>query len=188
MRGFLGRQMRVRTAVWATGLLTLMSVTLVAGRERELIELPRVQRELTLAIDDASELLSCMQGVQDEIYLPGAASLETGPALGAARRRLSSCRVEPIRRRLDGIDLPPSAPIGRVELREARDALAETSDSLHRLVTEADGTIAAMDTELRARDSLEDVVLGYRAGEAQYELASQSLGVASAILGRAGLL
>ena len=160
----------------------LLVLAVLTGWVRQERALPGAAKELRLAVDQAAALMSCLQGVQDEVFVPGIGELTTEVAVAAARDRLSSCDTRSVEAQVAQVDVPPAAALSAGRQREARRVVAGAVASLQRLVLEAEGTGRAMAADLGGKRAGELVALGYRATEADYERANVLLVRAEALL------
>jgi hypothetical protein len=181
MRRRLGPQLSPRVAVFVIVLPALLVAAVLTGQAREHRELPAAAQQVRLAVDDAAELLSCFQGVQDELSIPGQVH-PSAQQVRSARSRLLTCHLGPLRARLDATNVPAAAAVTGDTDRVARQHLAGAASALRRVILEAEGTRKAMSLGLRSDRQGAEMVLGYRAAEAGYERAVVLLSTAEAML------
>ena len=166
---------RNRTIVAALALPVLLVVALRSGWTREHASLPGSAAQLRLAVIDAGEVLTCFQGVQDELYVPGVGRVSTQAAVAAARARLATCDVAPLRAQLERIDLPPEPALDSGGERHSRALIADAVGWLQRVVTESIGTKRAMDANIGNDRQGQLMVLGFVAAQLGYQHANAIL-------------
>lgn len=177
---------RNRTIVAAIGLPALLLGALHAGSSREHASLPRSAAQLRLAVIDAGGVLTCFQGVQDEIYVPGVGRVSTPAAIGAARSRLATCDVGELETQLGEVDLPPQAALDGGPDRHARSLIVGALTALQQVVIESDGTKRAMAANITDNRQGELMVLGFRAAQLGYDRANGLYSEVQAIYPSAG--
>ncbi len=188
------REVPARILAVAAGMLVLLTATIVVGTARERGGLPVAAGALRTAVGSTAGLLSCFEGVQDDLF----GGLADGQRATAASRALAAasldrCDVDRVAERVVAIAIPPAAPLTDAAHRTIRANLVAARDALLRAVLDARSTWAAMQTALGAADARPaDVATGYRAVASGYEAANDRLTAVEARLwqlehGRGGL-
>ena len=184
--GLATREVPARVVVVTTALIALLAVTVVAGTARERSGLPAAARALRPAVASAASLLSCFEGVQDDLFgglARGGAATPASRAL--ASQSLRSCDVAGLRARVAAVHVPPAAPLTDAPHRQVRAELAAARSALDRAVLDAGATRDDMQAALTAPDArAADVATGYRAVRAGYETAVAGLRAAEVELER----
>lgn len=158
------------------------TVLLAAGRERS--ALPKAATQLQAASLTASQLTVCLQGVQDELFLPGAPRL-TGPVhTKAALTRLRTCDVAPLARQVNAVDLPPAPPLTDNRRRHARAQIAGGLAALKRAVLDVRGADRAMAEDIGSGRNGGAVVLAYRSVQLNSDAADAAAQKALMLLGK----
>jgi hypothetical protein len=161
------------TVACAVGGLSLVG----AMHERD--ALPVAAHQFLQATIEASAVTSCLQGAQDELFLPGGARLRTATATAAALSRLQGCDIDTLAQKLDAVHLPPAAPLTDAARRNARAALVTGVTTLHRVVLDFRGADRAMTANVKGLGDGTAVVLAYRSAsagsDAAYALADKAL-------------
>jgi len=155
-------------------LAPLVAASVAAAWGREHRSLPAAATVLRSAELDAAALVSCFQGVQDDL-LVGTDGHWVLQSVHGARVRLASCDTTALQDHLAAVDLPPAAPLAGPADRRARADLAAAASSLARVVLEARGTRRAMSRDLERRGYGAALVVGFRAMEADYLRAARQL-------------
>jgi hypothetical protein len=151
-----------RAASLLVVLALALSVSVVVAGERERSALPGAARELRLAVIEAAGIGSCLQGVQDELYLPGQGRDQTAVAVAAARARLSTCGTGALEHDIAAIRLPPDPPVTTGEQRRARASIVAGLAALHLADLAARGAVRAMRTDIAGDDKGAVVAIAYR--------------------------
>jgi hypothetical protein len=166
------------TALGVAAVCALGGVSL-AGALRERSQLPEAAHQFLQATIEASAVTSCLQGAQDELFLPGGGRLRTTTATNAALRRLEGCDINVLAAKLDAVRIPPAAPLTDRARRQARAALVSGVSTLHRVVVDFRGADRAMTSNVQGLGDGTAVVLAYRSAtagsDAAYALAEQAL-------------
>jgi hypothetical protein len=181
MHGALARQVRPRVVVAAVVLPLVLVVALVAGWARERGSLSGAAARVRTSVLDATELVGCFQGVQDDL-IPGPSGGWLPTTVVAATRRLRGCDVSTLRAHLGAVDIPRAAAVLDDRHRAARADLVRAAAMLRRVLVEARGTRRAMEVNLDTGKQGATLVVGYRATEAAYQQAAFLLERATALL------
>lgn len=174
----------VRIAAAAICGLAVLSAVSLAGAAREKADLPTAAHALLQATDAASEVTACLQGARDEIYVPGVAHpLHNRVAVEAAVRRLAGCDIDALARAVDGVHVPPAAPVTTRARRLARADVVAAVAALHRVVLDAHGADRLMRESLKGRADGTAVVLAYSSASTGSDVAYGLADEALALLG-----
>ncbi len=173
-----------RAVAVAVGATTLLGGVSLAGVLHERLALPAAAEEFRQATMAASALTSCLQGVRDELFLPGQGEVRTGMARRAALSRLRGCDVVALDRGLDDVHLPPAAPLIDADHRAAREAIADGVETLRRVALDARGAVSLMSADIYGSADAVPVVLAYRSATVGSVTAAGLSDRALALLGR----
>lgn len=156
------RRWSVRLVACVAPLALVLLGAVAVGVKRERQALPEATEQLRLATVASADLLTCFQGVQDDLYVDTAGTT-TVASVGDARERLQGCDVDRLAALLQAIDVPPPAPLTTAARRRARAAVEDGAATLHRVVLDARGAKASMAADLSGGKEGSAVVLGVRA-------------------------
>lgn len=169
---------RRAAAAGVAGTCLLAAITL-AGAVRERDQLPAAAHAFLTASISASAVTTCLQGAQDELFLPGIGRLHTRNAVEAALNQLRSCDLQELSRAIDSVHLPPAAPVTDQARRQARAAIVTGLATLRQVAVDARGADLAMAADVRSSSDGTQVVLAYRSAsagsDAAYALAEKAL-------------
>jgi hypothetical protein len=178
------REIPTRLFVFALVALFGLAATVILAAARERSALPKAATRLQAASLTASQLTVCLQGVQDELFIPGAPRL-TGPVhTRAALTRLRSCDVAPLARQLEAVDLPPTPPLIDNRRRHARAQIAGGLAALQRAVLDVRGADRAMAEDIGSGRNGGSVVLAYRSVQLNSDAADAAAQKALRLLGK----
>lgn len=164
--------------VLAAGLAMVVVLAAVLGGtiRRDRAALPAAAAELRLALNHTAAVLSCFEGVQDDLTSgPGGAPVATGVGPPS---RLESCDVDALAARTARITLPPAPPLSSGRDRAARQAIEQGAATLRRVVLDSAAAKAAMEAGSANALKSEKVVLAYRSAYSGFASASADLVVA----------
>ena len=151
----------------------------LAGAIHERDQLPVAAHQFLQATIEASAVTACLQGAQDELFLPGGGRLRTTTATNAALRRLRGCDIDTLAAKLRAVHIPPAAPLTDASRRNARAALVDGVTTLRRVVLDFRGADKAMTENVEGLADGTAVVLAYRSAtagsDAAYALADKAL-------------
>jgi hypothetical protein len=152
----------------------------LGGLHRERAALPAAAGILRQATQDASAVLACFQGVQDDLLKQPAGSW-TPLSVEAAKVRLLGCDVSPLESDLRRLALPPTAALDGGAEHRARAAIESAAAALRQTVLDAKVTKRAMSVNLSSGREGEILVLGYRSAQEGYKTASGLLEIAESL-------
>lgn len=161
--------------------VTLLAATVLGGAVHERDALTPAAEALLQATIAAQQVTTCIQGVRDELYVPGVPPLLHDPtAVVAAANRLRSCDTRPLSAALADIHLAPAAPLTTSVRRQARADVAKASAELARVVLDAHGAVNGMQRALAAHQpDGTDVILAFSSANTgttdAYALAEEAL-------------
>lgn len=174
-------QVPARVVAYAVVAAAALLVTLLLAHGRETRELPAATAALRLAVIEAGEVVECLNGIQDDLYVDAGGTVTPGSAR-AARERLALCELRPLERHLESIALSPPAPVTTDRNRRAHAAALNSTRTLERLVLDVRGTRRLMAGDIRAGTKSTAVLVGYTAAEAGFRRANALLSEAEALL------
>jgi hypothetical protein len=163
----LRRHVRPRVAIALAVIAPLLTASIAAAWGREHRSLPGAAAALNLATIDAAALVSCFQGVQDDLLRNEKGNF-IRTTVRAAKTRLKGCDTQALRDHLAAVDLPPAAPLADGDDRAAYEGLGGARAALSRALLEAIGTKRAMARNLATGKDGTPLVVGYRAMQADY--------------------
>ena len=170
-----------RALVFIAVLGTALAATVSFGMARERAGLPGAAKSVKAATVEAAALVSCFEGVQDDLFV-GANGGRTDKSAADAARRLTLCDVEPVARAVTAINIPAAAPVMTESRRRAQADLDEATTRLGRLVLDARAAEAAMRADLSSAAAGEMVALAFRSVSSGYREASGLAAEAAALL------
>jgi hypothetical protein len=153
----LAAQIPNKVAAFAFALIVVLGVSIATGYARELAALPRAATDLRSASQAAGEVLSCLQGVQDEL-----SGGRTPAMVTAAASALRLCDLRPLEERVRLLRLPPAAMIADSDHRAGRAEIDAAVQILERMILDARAARAAMRADLDGGALTVAIVLSYR--------------------------
>src|SRR4051812_32865883 len=147
-----------RILLFAATLGLLLAASTAGGYVRERAALPGAARSLRAASQASSEVLSCLQGVQDEL-----AGGKTAANVRNARAALRLCGLGPLERAVAEIHLPIQAPFANMQLTATYHDIVQATAVLHRQILDARAAELAMSADLTGLKRATTLILSYRA-------------------------
>ena len=178
------RDVPTRLFVFALVALFGLAATVMLAAARERSALPKAASRLQAAALSADELTVCLQGVQDELFIPGVPRLTGQVHTRAALTRLRTCDVRPLARQVAAVDLPPAPPLTDNRRRHARAQIAGGLAALQRAVLDVRGADRAMTEDIGSGRNGGSVVLAYRSVQQNSDFADAAAQKALRLLGK----
>ena len=145
--------------------------------------LPQSVARLNDAVIASADALSCLQGVQDDLYIDAVGTYDAASA-GEARTRLAGCPIAAVTAAVARLSVPSSPPLDWPAWHHVHDDVATGQADVRRAALDIKAAAAAMGADLADHHSGSAVVLAYRAAQADYVQAGQVEADASARLAR----
>ena len=155
---------RVLALVVALPLLCAAAVTYAADRDRS--ALPAAVARMWQADLQLGSFMVCIQGVHDDIYMPGRTRAPTASERAVGLTSLDRCGLADLQR-LSRVDLPSAPPLEAADLRHDRARVEAALLLLHRLSLDAAATDHATRHFLLTGEDADVVAIGFHTLEVE---------------------
>lgn len=156
------------------------------GYAREHHQLPQSVAQLDAAVIASADALSCLQGVQDDLYIDAVGTYDAA-STGEARTRLDGCAIADAVSAAGRVSVPAAPPLDSAAWHRVHDDVATGQVAVHRGALDIRSAAAAMYSDLADHRAGSAVVLAYRAAYADYVQAGQVEADAAARLRELGV-